>query len=91
MISSSPRDDIRAALDLARSGRLAARPDKQQAAFDIKPGITRADVEALAGRPFKDGPVCWIYHAHRITQPNANGVKVCFANGVVASVRTTST
>jgi hypothetical protein len=85
---SSPRDDIQAALDLARSGRLTARPDKEQAVFDIKAGMTRAAVEALAGKPFKRGPVCWIYHAHRTVQPNVTGLRVCFTNGVVASTQT---
>ena len=60
MISSSPRDDIGTALDLARSGKLAVHPDKEHAVFDIKPGMTKAAVEALAGRPFKRGRVCWI-------------------------------
>ena len=87
----SPRDDIKAALDFARIGKLAPDAGNQQAAFDIRHGMARADVQALAGKPFKDGPVCWTYRAHQTTQPNVTGVKVCFANGVVASVRTTST
>ena len=83
----SPRDDIKTALDFARIGKLAPDADNQKAAFDIRLGMTRADVQAVAGDPFKDGPVCWIYRAHRTAQPNVTGVRVCFAKGVVASVQ----
>jgi hypothetical protein len=50
---------------------------------DLRPGMSDADVAAIAGRPRTAHPRCWLYPATR----DHDGRRVCFTNGRVTTLQ----
>jgi hypothetical protein len=85
---SPPREDIQRALEFARRGKLAPSAPGRGGVFFVTKGMTKRQVRALAGNPYRAGPLCWLYHATDAAQPNVTGMRICFADGHVSTTQT---
>ncbi len=55
--------------------------------FAVKKGMTKQQVQKLAGSPYRSGPNCWLYHASKKGTP-IDGMRFCFTHGRVSLVQT---
>jgi hypothetical protein len=67
--------------------RLLIQPDAEGTVFAVKRGMTTQQVLALAGKPDRVGPLCWLYHATRVARPEVTGMRICFSKGHVAKTQ----
>jgi hypothetical protein len=74
-----------AVLMLAPSG--GGRKAAQPGVFTVSEGMTKSQVRAKAGTPWREGPRCWVY---RRVKPGTNivGMRFCFTRGRVSLVQT---
>jgi hypothetical protein len=61
---------------------------KPTGVFDIKTGMTKQQVQRLAGRPYQVGTRCWLYRASKPSNTSIDGMRFCFTNGRVSLVQT---
>ena len=83
---SPPRQDIERALEFARRGKLAPSAPGRGVFFVTK-GMTRQQVRALAGKPYRAGALCWLFHATDAARPNVIGMRICFADDHVSKTQ----
>ena len=62
----------------------AARPN---GVFAVKNGMTKQQVQKIAGTPYRAGQNCWLYHASK-KNTSIDGMRFCFTNGRVSLVQT---
>ncbi len=60
---------------------------KATGVFAVKKGMTKQQVQKLAGSPYRSGPNCWLYHASK-KGTSIDGMRFCFSNGQVSLVQT---
>jgi hypothetical protein len=57
--------------------------------FAIKNGMTKQQVQKLAGSPYRLGRNCWLYHASK-EGTTIDGMRFCFTNGHVSLIQTSA-
>ena len=62
-------------------------PTMRTGVFAVAKGMTKAQVTKLAGKPYRAGPRCWLYHASK-AGTSIDGMRFCFTNGRVSLVQT---
>lgn len=55
--------------------------------FAVERGMTKRQVQKLAGAPYRAGPNCWLYHAAK-SGTGIDGMRICFTRGRVSLVQT---
>src|SRR5687768_4101240 len=55
--------------------------------FQVQTGMTRTQVESLAGKPYRSGPNCSLYHATKSDEPNVTGMRICFTDDHVTKTQ----
>jgi outer membrane protein assembly factor BamE (lipoprotein component of BamABCDE complex) len=55
--------------------------------FAVKKGMTKQQVQKLAGSPYRFGPNCWLYDASK-KGTSIDGMRFCFTQGQVSLVQT---
>jgi len=60
---------------------------KQSGVFAVKSGMTKQQVQKIAGTPYRAGPNCRQYHASK-KNTSIDGMRFCFTNGRVSQIQT---
>lgn len=60
---------------------------KATGVFAVKDGMTKQQVQKLAGSPYHAGPNCWLYRASK-KGTSIDGMRFCFTNGEVSLIQT---
>jgi hypothetical protein len=55
--------------------------------FAVKEGMTKQQVQKLAGPPYRAGPNCSLYHASK-KGTSVDGMRFCFMRGRVSLIQT---
>jgi len=60
---------------------------KASGVFAVKNGMTKQQVQKVAGTPYRAGANCWLYHASK-KGTSIDGMRFCFTNGHVSLIQT---
>jgi hypothetical protein len=61
--------------------------NKATGVFAVEKGMSKQQVQKLAGSPYRSGPNCWLYHASK-KGTSIDAMRFCFTNGQVTLIQT---
>ena len=60
---------------------------KATGVFAVKKGMTKQQIQQVAGTPYRAGSNCWLYHASKKGTP-IDAMRFCFTSGQVSLIQT---